>query len=96
MQAMINQYDQFTKPSQSVSADMIKMMEFHALEYQADEKLSLKSMWELPQENFLRKRADFVDYIEWKFHSVVEHPYFTVKGRKLARDIPYKWIHGKA
>ena len=78
-----------------VSGDILETMNFHILEWQCNENLSLKQMWKLPEKKFLRMQGDLVDFIEWKFHSVVKKPYLTVNGKRLEREVKGYRVHGK-
>ncbi|KAK6585058.1 hypothetical protein PZA11_001785 [Diplocarpon coronariae] len=78
-----------------MSGDTIATMAFHLVEWQMDEKMSLKDMWKLPEEKFHIKADDLVDFMEWKFNSVREKPWFTVRGRKLQQTVGSRWVHGK-
>ncbi|KAI6716622.1 hypothetical protein JHW43_000881 [Diplocarpon mali] len=78
-----------------MSGDTIATMAFHLVEWQMDEKMSLKDMWKLPEEKFHTKADDLVDFMEWKFNSVREKPWFTVRGQKLQQTVGSRWVHGK-
>ena len=82
-------------PGRIIQLDLLETMNGHFLEWQADEHLSLKSLWTLPEKDFQKKHLDLVDYIEWKFHSVVEHPWYTEHGGQLAQQIKGRWVFGK-
>lgn len=82
-------------PGRSLSGDAIAAINLHLLEWQADERLSLKDMWKLPEAKFQAKMADVVNFIDWKSHCVPGKAYFTVNGRRLRRENPVRWIHGK-
>jgi hypothetical protein len=77
LQAMYNHNkrskERSSEKHRTVSSDTIEEMGFHMLEWQCDERLSLKEMWRLPEKRFLQKRDEMVDYVEWRFHTVVEH-----------------------
>jgi hypothetical protein len=81
--ALLLQKISSVKPIRNISWDHLEAMNLHILEWQADERFALKQLWKLPENEFLVKRADLVDYVEWVFHAVIEHPYFTVNGKRL-------------
>jgi hypothetical protein len=81
--ALLLQKISSVKPIRNISWDHLEAMNLHILEWQADETFALKQLWKLPENEFLVKRADLVDYVEWVFHAVIEHPYFTVNGKRL-------------
>jgi hypothetical protein len=74
----------------NLSWDILETMNLHILEWQADENLSINDLWKLPENQFLVKRADLVDYLEWMFRAVVEHPWYTANGKRLL-EIKGKW-----
>ena len=78
-----------------VFASALEMMNYHMVEWQADEKMSLKDMWKLPEKTRRVKLNDLLDFIEWSFHSTVQHPWSTVNGRRLAAEHKWPWVHGK-
>ncbi|PVH75400.1 hypothetical protein DL98DRAFT_658105 [Cadophora sp. DSE1049] len=85
-----------TNPHRTVSSDTMGAMNFHFLELQAHERLSLKAMWKLPDKKFQTKMTDMVNFMDWKFNSVPGKVYFTVNGRKQAQTLRGgKWVHGK-
>jgi len=53
-----------TTPSRHVSSDTMSAMNFHLLEWQADEHLNLKAMWKLSEKRFQIKMTDMVNFME--------------------------------
>ncbi|TVY91988.1 hypothetical protein LAWI1_G002664 [Lachnellula willkommii] len=86
-----------TQPHEArrIHLDVLESMNLHFLEWQADEHLSLASLWSLGEKEFQKKHLDLVDYIEWKFHSVIQHTWYTEHGRQLAQEIKGPWVFGK-
>ena len=74
--------------------DDLEGMNVSMLEWQMDEKLSVKALLKLPESEFQRKKTDLIDYLDWKLDNP-EKKYFTVNGRRLKRECPRKWVHGK-
>lgn len=82
-------------PGRRVYENILEAMNHHFLMWQANEHLSLKALWTLGEEDFQKKHLDLVDYIEWKFHSLVQHPWYTERGRQLAQKIKGPWVFEK-
>jgi hypothetical protein len=78
----------------SQAMDFIEALNISMLEWQMDEKLSVRALLKLPERDFQRKKDDMVDYLDWKFDNPVKK-YFTVSGRRLKKQWPHRWIHGK-
>lgn len=65
------------------------------LAWQLDGGISLKQLWRLPEETFLVKQKNLIDYVDW----IHEDPGFselhndagTVNGRRLKQQIKGKW-----
>ena len=74
--------------------DDLEAMNLSMLEWQTDENLSIKKLLRLPEKEFQTKKDDLVDYLDWKLENPIKR-YFTVSGRRLERDYPGKWVHGK-
>jgi hypothetical protein len=76
-------------------AGILKAMSFYILDWQGNEKLSLRDMWKLPEKTLCVKLNDLMDFVEWRFHSIVQHPWSTVNGKRLAAEHKHPWVHGK-
>jgi hypothetical protein len=76
-------------------ARILKVMSFYILDWQGNEKLSLKDMWKLPEKTLRVKLDDLMDFVEWRFHGIVQHPWSTVNGKRLAVEHKHLWVHGK-
>ncbi len=74
MAFLVHKMAQIEAKGRSVNGDILEGMSFHMLEWQYDEHLSIKAVLKLPEKQFLVKRDDLVDFIEWKYHSVVKKP----------------------
>lgn len=73
------------------------------MEWQQDGTVSLNDLWKLPEQEFLVKQADLVDYAHFKFAKYhlkeepgycwtnlglgKEHPWHTLRGKELAKMI---------
>jgi len=62
--------------------------------YRAVHKL-LQDMWKLPEKTLRVKLDDLMDFVEWRFHGIVQHPWSTVNGKRLAVEHKHLWVHGK-
>jgi hypothetical protein len=77
----------------------------YIMELQTGEGLSFKDMWKLPEGEFLKKRDDLVNFLEWKFAVIPiatyvnfpaafekgEHVPSTVNGKRLKKQIGGRW-----
>jgi hypothetical protein len=71
----------------SQAMDYLEAINIFMLEWQADEKLSIKALLKLPEPQFQRKKNDLVDYLDWKLDNP-EKKYFTISGRRLKEQRP--------
>lgn len=63
----------------------------YTMELQAKSGVSLKSLWKLPQDQYLAKRDNLVDFVERKLHGPPVPRYFTVYGRLLRQQVRGRW-----
>ncbi|KAE9376154.1 hypothetical protein N431DRAFT_502903 [Stipitochalara longipes BDJ] len=82
------------RPSLSSAMSILEAMNFSMLEWQMDEELSIEALLRMPEKQFQRKKDDLVNYLDWKLDNP-QKKYFTVNGRRLKKERPRKWIHGK-
>lgn len=77
-----------------IYASVLTEMNHLLLIWQDLGKTSIKDLLLLPQEKFEKKLENLVDYVDCNLHpssSLQEQPYFTVKGRALAKKFGEKW-----
>jgi hypothetical protein len=74
-----------TNIPKKVSASFLQAVNVNMLMWQNEENISLKALWKFREHEFLIRRADLVDYIEWLFHAnaIDDCPWFTVNGKRL-------------
>jgi hypothetical protein len=58
-----------TNIPKKVSASFLQAVNVNMLMWQNEESISLKALWKFREHEFLIRRADLVDYIEWLFHA---------------------------
>jgi hypothetical protein len=81
-------YNSNTVPNIETPVHMVLyMMGGCALEWQYDEKPSLKEMWTLPENSFLVKRDDFDNFVEWKLQETGPSTMFTINGKRLVAQV---------
>jgi hypothetical protein len=78
----------------SQAMDYLEVINGLMLEWQAEEKLSIKGLLKLSEPQFQRKKNDLVDYLDWRL-DFPHKEYFTVSGRRLKEQWPQRWIHRK-
>lgn len=72
--------------------ELLKLMTVLIKLWQVNTKLSLKSLFSLPVEEFDRKLQNLVGFIEWTFGQDTLGVPCTEHGKKLARDIKGEWV----
>jgi hypothetical protein len=50
------------------AAEILDSINLNMPWWQLDESYGVKAQWILPENKFVRKEADLVDYVDWKFH----------------------------
>ena len=95
VERMLFFWDKLQKSKKTSQAmDYLEAINLLMLEWQADEKLSIRKLLKLPEQQFQRKKNDLVDYLDWKLDNP-EKKYFTVSGRRLKEQRPRNWIFGQ-
>jgi hypothetical protein len=91
--AIRNREDPIPKTTSAAGTIML-FFNAHMVEWQYEENLGLKQLWQLPEQRFVVKRNDVIDFVEWKM-SDMNRKYSTVNGKLLGREIHGSWEHGK-
>jgi len=74
---------------------VLELMIISMLRWQFEEKLSLDTLCKLHPGKFDKRQNDLVNYIELVFHRRPDVQYSTTNGRRLAKEVPGKWVFGK-
>jgi hypothetical protein len=90
----LNKMGQGKDRKRAQAMDTLEAMNIIMLEWQTDEKMSIRALLKLPEKGFQRRKADMVNYLDWKLDNP-KKIYFTVNGRKLKQERPEKWIHSQ-
>jgi hypothetical protein len=94
-------YQKMQQPKERrvVIFNTLEAINLNLVEWQAGEKVSLKSLWTMREEEYQKKSQNLVDYIEWIFHSISGRPWYTKRGRELRAQLPVTelggWVFGR-
>ena len=73
-----------------ISLDIVRMMNFHFLEYQRDGGVSLEEIWKLSDVKFKPKQVNLIALMHWRLSNTAQNhgvKRTTLRGRQITKKM---------